>query len=518
MEVQPDKLTSINQILGRHEEVTDLLQQFDSLTIPSNHAGTVAKAEERQSAPFLSGTTTNTVLSRADPTRWFYWHGQFTIAANQRGWNRRGILLGIPIANQGNPGDRAPSPDEKYGEVIQASLTFAHVKGFYDFLQSQRQSKPSVWVNWLHRQRVWMHRSILSCLDDNLKHEVTSSTQIEIREDGPCLLRWLREQLLVSSSQLYNSIQQALTQDSLTEKSTSDEVYQYLTDRQMNFKQLSGYFEVPDLLLNSIKEKLEHNLLRVPEPRFNSYLSTFIREEIVKPQGLTVPALLKRSLELYSQFLSGNQAHVSVKPASPEQTRAMMAQTEPSATLLANQNNHWSADPRLDQLLMAALARVDNKKRKSGYQGRGKGGGGGGKGRTPPNQGGGRGGGSGQTSQTTTGSEHPIPKWKLRNPKFLSPPTDGNVVAFVDELNEYRYWCGHCAKWTTHIGTRCPRLTAETPGAPGANPGNSGRHTNQSTRGGFAGVAHYGPREPIVNNDGAQTDMFEADPGNFKSA
>jgi hypothetical protein len=161
---------------------------------------------------------------------------------------------------------------------------------------------------------------------------------------------------------------------------------------------------------------------------------------------------------------------------------------------------------------------VDNKKRKSGYQGRGKGGGGGGKGRTPPSQGGGRGGGSGQTSQTTTGSEHPIPKWKLRNPKFLSPPTDGNVVAFVDELNEYRYWCGHCAKWTTHIGTRCPRLTAETPGAPGANPGNSGRHTNQSTRGGFAGVAHYGPREPIVNNDGAQTDMFEADPGNFKSA
>jgi len=304
-EVRADGPSPINQFLARENEVVPLLQLFDSYTIPSSHSGTVAKAEERQSSSFLSGNTTNTLLTRADTSRWFYWHGQFNIAANMRGWNRRGILNGIPLAHQGNPGDRDPTPDDQYGDVLKATVSYNHVKGFYEFLQAQRSKKPSVWLNWIHRQRVWMHRAILSCLDDNLKHEVTSSSQSEIRTDGPCLLSWLREQLLVSNSSLFTNLQQELTKDALTEKSTSSDVYQYLTDRQTYFKQLSSFFEIPDVLMNSIKEKLEHNLLRVNEKRLTQYLSNFIQEEVAKPGGLSVSALIKKSMVLYSRSSQG---------------------------------------------------------------------------------------------------------------------------------------------------------------------------------------------------------------------
>jgi len=71
-EVKTGSPTAISLFLGREDEVVGLLQQFDSLTIPSSHAGTIAKAEDCQSSPFLSGNTTSTVLTRADPARWFY--------------------------------------------------------------------------------------------------------------------------------------------------------------------------------------------------------------------------------------------------------------------------------------------------------------------------------------------------------------------------------------------------------------------------------------------------------------
>ena len=112
-----------------------------------------------------------------------------------------------------------------------------------------------------------------------------------------------------------------------------------------------------------IREKLEYNLLRVSEPMFTRYVSTFIQEESAMPEGLTVPALIKKGLYLYSQYLAGNQAFAPVQPTA-EKPRAMLASsTSKTVPPGPTQSNVGAPDPAL-AVIMATLARMEEQTRK----------------------------------------------------------------------------------------------------------------------------------------------------------
>jgi len=85
-------------------------------------------------------------------------------------------------------------------------------------------------------------------------------------------------------------------------------------------------------------------------------------------------------------------------------------------------------------------------------------------------------------------------------------PTDGNNVAFVPELDQYRFWCSVCNRWGKHLAANCPK----------PQPTDASATKPVAKNNPFAGVAHHGFRTSIVDND-EDGQVFEPEPGNYNA-
>jgi hypothetical protein len=513
----PNGPKSISRFICTESEIKSILTLSQSATVPSANQQVLTRLEEAQKAKFLAASTPEALtplkLSRSNPTGWFYWHSQFELASRQRGWIRRGILTHIPIAYEGNPGEFTPEADEKYADVISCAITYDHVKGYCDFLTEQAKMTNAVWTNWLLSQRQWMAHAIFDCIDESLQQEIINATQSELRTDGPCLLRWLRDSILIQDERLFMNLHEEFCNraTALRENPTAEQVYDFLTERQKIHRRLSHYFIVTEQNQAIYLHFVQDNLLLVRNPYFVNHMKKFM-DKLNEP--LTLKALIPAALAAYSQHLvtpASSDVKSSAKSADHEPRSLLAAQT---ATLSSEASLHDDVK-QLVALLVNQQATAPgpspykrpgqegnypHKRSKTDTHGHTK------PGRGPDPQRGGRGGRGGRGLENGGGTF----SWK-RKPPFNKPPTDmSKLHAYTGNPDMgYKYFCCVCQRWGSHATAECIHLDGRDADTcvvsyfnpPGKTTGL--KQTDKRTR--FAGLGQITGRQAIVSNERSST-------------